>query len=229
MWIALRRSCPCGCFSANVSPDFTPIRSELANAQGFSRGILNLVVLPDDRAVHAACPRGAFCSMPCCSCCSLAATVRLKPDTTYRLEVRVCRRMLRFMPPVSRSGFCWPSRCRPTSVPSAWSWRPAPSRSSSYWSARRGRSAQGRAFVSRWSPVDAVRRRLAIAAAGAIGAAFFASAMFQTLAIYGGNYSGFLHIVARGGRAGAVSSRASGHQRERSSSTTPATTGSSCT
>ncbi len=50
-------------------------------------------------------------------------------------------------------------------------------------------------FVSRWTLADAVRRRLAIAAAGAIGAAFFASAMFQTLAIYGGNYTGFLHIA----------------------------------
>jgi len=31
---------------ANVSADFTPVRAELANARGFSRGVLNLVVLP---------------------------------------------------------------------------------------------------------------------------------------------------------------------------------------
>jgi hypothetical protein len=33
---------------ANVSPDFTPIRAELTNAHGFSRGVLNLVVLSAD-------------------------------------------------------------------------------------------------------------------------------------------------------------------------------------
>ena len=31
---------------SNVSPAFTPLRTELSNARGFSRGLLNLVVLP---------------------------------------------------------------------------------------------------------------------------------------------------------------------------------------
>ena len=35
---------------AHVSPDFTPVRSELTNARGFARGVVNLVVLPAGEA-----------------------------------------------------------------------------------------------------------------------------------------------------------------------------------
>src|ERR1700730_17028344 len=34
---------------SNVSPAFTPVRAELTNARGFSRGLLNLVVLRSDQ------------------------------------------------------------------------------------------------------------------------------------------------------------------------------------
>src|SRR5205085_8935874 len=39
-------------------------------------------------------------------------------------------------------------------------------------------------LAARWSPLMS----------GALGAAFFASAMLQALSTYGGNYSGFLHL-----------------------------------
>ena len=45
-------------------------------------------------------------------------------------------------------------------------------------------SGAGSWLARRWTPL----------LSGALGAAFFASAMLQTLAVYGGNYSGFLHL-----------------------------------
>ena len=63
---------------ANVSPDFTPIRSELANAHGFSRGLVNLVVLPADEPFTRA---PAWTLVFVALAFVLLATVRLKPDT----------------------------------------------------------------------------------------------------------------------------------------------------
>ena len=185
-----------GVLQANVSPDFTPIRSELANARGFSRGILNLVVLPDGEP---------FRGMPAWSVLLYAVlflflfTVRLKPDTTYGSDTthgsktRVST-MLRFMALIA-IGLLLAVLVSPYVSPFRLVLAPrtfallvvlvCATRAFGAWST----------IVSRWTPADAVRRRLGIAAAGAIGAAFFASAMFQTLAIYGGNYTGFLHIA----------------------------------
>ena len=49
VWLAAALLC-LWVMAANVSPDFTPIRSELANAHGFSRGLLNFVVLSADQS-----------------------------------------------------------------------------------------------------------------------------------------------------------------------------------
>src|SRR2546423_3893504 len=78
---------------SNVSPDFTPIRSELANARGFSRGVLNFVVLPAaEPFTHA-----RAWSVILCGAIFLLVTIygstwgppsggpiRLKPDPTYK-------------------------------------------------------------------------------------------------------------------------------------------------
>src|SRR6185295_8969577 len=65
--------------AAHVSPAFTPVRSELTNARGFSRGILNFVILPGD-APFARAPWWSV--FACGAAFLLLITVRLKPHAT---------------------------------------------------------------------------------------------------------------------------------------------------
>lgn len=186
---------------ANVSPDFTPIRSELADAHGFSRGVLNFVVLPADQP---------FSRMPAWSGFLYAAlflllvTVPVPPsplrgyggagrvDTTTSSD-RPVSTVLRLMPFAAIGLFLavvlspYVSPYRVVLAPRTFALLVV------LVCATRARGAASMAAAN-WKPEDAVRRRLSVGLTAAMGAAFFASAMFQTLAIYRGNYSGFLHI-----------------------------------
>jgi hypothetical protein len=155
----------------NVSPEFTPVRSELANAHGFSRGVLNLVVLSADQPfTHA-----PWWSVLACAAL-LILMVRLKPDTTYDLSVRLVRiAAVGLLLAVALSPYVTPYRVVLTPRTFALCLLLV-------CSARA--SGVGAWLRERWTPL----------LSGALGAAFFASAMLQTLAAFGGNYSGFLHL-----------------------------------
>ena len=161
---------------ANVSPDFTPIRSELTNARGFARGILNLVVLPANES---------FGRMPAWSfvMCGallvvlggitpavrhvLLAKVRLKPDPTWLV--------MGLLTAVALSPYATPYRV--VLAPRTFALCLV------LLCAARAAAVMP-SLARRWMPI----------VSGALGAAFFASAMLQTMAIYDGNYSGFIHL-----------------------------------
>ena len=164
---------------ANVSPDFTPIRSELANAHGFSRGVLNLVVL----AANEPFGRMPVWSVLLCAAVFLllaGVTSTARPATALLAGLAVT-----LLGAVAISPYVSPYRL--VLAPRTFALLVglvSATRMFGAWST----------LAKRWTPLEAVRRRLLIALTGAMGAAFFTSAMLQTLAIYGGNYSGFVHI-----------------------------------
>jgi hypothetical protein len=180
---------------ANVSPDFTPIRAELANARGFSRGVLNLVVLPAaEPFTHA--PK--WSALVCAAVLLLLSTVRLKPDTTYdtawdpsSAPAKALAGPIRLKPNttikvVAASGIALLAAVvlSPYVTPYRVVLAPrtfglclllvcaAPAFRAVTW------------LRERWTPLMS----------GALCAAFFGSAMLQALATYGGNYSSFLHV-----------------------------------
>jgi hypothetical protein len=186
--------------AANVSPDFTPVRSELTDVRGFSRGILNLVVLSDSQPfTHA--PAWSFAA---CAALFLILMVRLKPDTTnegVRLKPDTTRETVDTRRPDSYvvSGFsrtvlqimcigaiglllavAVSSYVTPYRVVLA----PRTFALCVLLICIAGAFGAVRWLAGRWTPV----------ASGIAGALFFASAMLQTLAGFGGNYSGFLHL-----------------------------------
>jgi len=170
---------------ANVSPDFTPVRSELTSARGFARGVLNLVVLPDGQA---------FGHMPVWSfviCGALLVVVfggLIKPALASGLTGSSRRdgvsRLLRPVPAALASLLLLAVALSPSVTPYRVILAPrtfalcvvllCASRAAGVMpSLRRG-----------WMPL----------ASGALGAAFFTSMLIQTVTIYGGNYSGFIHL-----------------------------------
>ena len=83
---------------------------------------------------HARVERSALCRAVSVSVHGPAEAghhVRLETPTYRRLK-DACVDNASVHGPYRDRALCWPSWCHPTSVPSAWSWRPAPSRSSSY-------------------------------------------------------------------------------------------------
>src|SRR5712691_8313960 len=98
--------------AANVSPDFTPIRSELANAHGFSRGLLNFVVLSADQPFTRA-PAWALVFVALLFLLLLVRTVRLpslslrpgKADPTYQTGRYISGLAVAFLTAVALSPF----------------------------------------------------------------------------------------------------------------------------
>jgi hypothetical protein len=179
LWIAAAFVC-LSTLAANVSPQFTPVRSELAGARGFSRGPVNLVVLPSDAGFsHVPLAMGIFCAAGFL----VLAMVRGGSDRRGYPEIRRA----------SSTGvvLAWTSLALLTAV-----------LLSPYLTPYRIVLAP-RTFVLCLLCVYGVRamhlmgRRPASwppVAIGLVAAAFFAAAMFQTRASYDGNYSGFLHL-----------------------------------
>jgi hypothetical protein len=155
---------------ANVSPDFTPVRSELAGARGFSRGVFNLVVLPANVPFRHAPPWTLV------MCASLFLLVGLKPPISNPRAVHaVAGLAAALLAAVALSPGL--TAYRVVLVPRTFALCLV------LLAAPRGFLA-ARAIVARWTPLMT----------GIAGAAFFASAMLQTLPAYDGNYSGFLHL-----------------------------------
>jgi hypothetical protein len=155
---------------ANVSPDFTPIRSELANARGFSRGLLNFVVLSADQPFsHAPAWTIVFVAL------LLSYVVSALRQTQGVRTVFLVGFALAFLAAVALSPFLTPYRV--VLAPRTFALCLL-----LLCSARLARV--GAWLHARWTPL----------LSGAVGAAFFASAMLQALGTYGGNYSGFLHV-----------------------------------
>jgi hypothetical protein len=151
--------------AVDVSPDFTPVRSELANARGFSRGLLNFVVL-----------RGSepFAHVPGWSVLACGGLVLLLAalGPAVRLPSAIS---LVFLGAVALSPFVTPYRV--VLAPRTFALcllllAAAPARQA------------GTRLVEWWSPLTS----------GFVAAGFFASAMLQALSAYGGNYSGFIHL-----------------------------------
>jgi len=175
---------------ANVSPDFTPVRSQLSDARGFSRGLLNFVVLPGDRPFQSP-PGWAFAAVVAVF---VLLGFQLKLDGARAQEVGSL-----FLAPssvlagvgvtllfaVAMSPYA--SRYRVVLAPRTFVLCMVLS------CAPRAFSAVA-AIRAEWPLSDQLTRRLHMAACAALGMAFFGSAMIQTLATYGGNYSGFLHL-----------------------------------
>jgi hypothetical protein len=160
---------------SNVSPQFTPFRSELADAHGFSRGILNLVVLSRDQGFQPA---------PVWSVIAVAAIFLLLAFAPQTSGASSFDKWL--------SGTKWVGTALLMAValsPFVTPYRVVLAPRTFALSIALVGSAPIRSAVSgagfRWTPIRV----------GAVGALFFASAMLQTLGSYGGNYSGFLHVA----------------------------------
>ena len=165
----------------NVSPAFTPVRAELVDARGFSRGLLNLVVLRRDRSFERA---PAWIAVLCAAAFVLvwAAPLRAVGRTARVLSALGA---IVFGATIV-SEYVSPYRIvlmpRTFVLGALLLWAPRLA------GVLRTVREQTRLARGVWST------RAQIVACGALGAAFFASAMLQTLAAYGGNYSGFLHL-----------------------------------
>lgn len=165
--------------AANVSPDFTPVRSELANAHGFSRGVLNLVVLPGGESfTHAP----AWSLLACAALFLLLGGIKVPHvlSGSSRTGVRTARLIpagfaIVVLLAVALSGYVTPYRV--VLAPRTFALCAV------LVCATRAFIA-GAWLAKRWTPL----------LSGVLGATFFASAMLQTLSTYGGNYSGFLHV-----------------------------------
>src|SRR5262249_20884937 len=70
--------------STNVSPDFTPVRSELTAARGVSRGRINLVVLP----TTAPCTRAPAWSLILCGAILALGGLEARFGRRWRLPER---------------------------------------------------------------------------------------------------------------------------------------------
>lgn len=155
---------------ANVSPDFTPIRSELANAHGFSRGLLNFVVLSADEP---------FSRVPAWTIVFVALLLSYVVSALRQAQgVRTLFLVgfaLAFLAAVALSPYLTPYRV--VLAPRTFALCLL-----LLGSARM--ASVGAWLHARWTPL----------LSGALGAALFASAMLQALGTYGGNYSGFLHV-----------------------------------
>jgi hypothetical protein len=166
---------------ANVSPDFTPVRSELANAHGFSRGLLNFVVLSAEASFRHA-PRWAFVL-----CAGLFLVLGRRgvvplPAATAATVHNGARSAniaggaaAALLAAVALSPYVSPYRVvlAPRTFVLCVLLIVGP----------RGVRAM-RPFLPAWTPV----------ATGVAAAVFIASAVLHTLPAYQGNYSGFLHI-----------------------------------
>jgi hypothetical protein len=153
---------------ACVSPQCTPARSEFAHARGFSRGLLNLVVLP----AREPFARAPMWSLILCAAVLLAGSRRSKAGRRLNFAASLAAALLAAVavsPLVSPYRVVLAPRtfgllvlllCAATAIDWA------------QW------------LRERWTPMMS----------GAAGAAFFASAMLQTLGAFGGNYSGFVHL-----------------------------------
>jgi hypothetical protein len=171
-WIAIALLC-LWVHRANVSPDFTPRSSELTNARGFARGVVNLVILPDDAPFRAA---ARWTSAAIGGLCLLLAV--MKP------HARWTHGRLRLLP-IGGCGFLLAVALSP--YLSAYRVVLAPRTFALGVALIFAARVAGRvpALSARWRPI----------ASGTLAAAFFASAMFQTLGDYGSNYSGFIRLA----------------------------------
>ena len=166
---------------ADVSPAFTPARAELADVRGFSRGVLNFVVLGSDRPFEAA---PAWSVLLCAGALLLLLAA---PRRRVGWPARVLSGLgsVLFVA-TTISAWVSPYRIVLTSRTFVFGallvWAP---RLAGVIAAARERA---RGAGGAWE------RRAKVAACGAIGAAFFTSAMLQTLATNQGNYSAFLHL-----------------------------------
>jgi hypothetical protein len=172
---------------ANVSPDFTPIRSELANAHGFSRGLLNLVVLSTDQPfTHVPAWTMVFVGLAFL----LLPAVRLPPsplrgyggpgkrDLDHRVSTFL--RLVR----IGAVGLLLAVAVSPYVTPYRVVLAPRTFALCGLLLSAPLAFEAGVRLGRQWTPL----------LSGALGAAFFASAMLQALGTYGGNYSGFLHL-----------------------------------
>lgn len=169
---------------ANVSPAFTPIRAELTNAHGFSRGLLNFVVLRSDQPFEHVPAWSLFAAAA--GFLLLGGVAPLRPGGWRRIAQPIVSGMAGAVAAVAAlSGVATTSRI--VFAP----------RTFVFLCLLVGFSRIARVVAvarANWPVGEARTRQLGIAASGAIGAAFFASMMLQTLTDYRGNYSGFLHL-----------------------------------
>jgi hypothetical protein len=157
---------------AGVSPEFTPVRSELTNARGFSRGILNLVILPASAPFQRA-PAPAYAGLGLLFLALATVDPRIIWQSRFARVMNVSG--IAVLTGVALSP--WLSPYRVVLAPRTFVLLVA------MVSAARTVGVVIR-FGLRWTPV----------AVGLTALAFAASAMLQTLDAYGGNYSGFLHM-----------------------------------
>ena len=165
----------------NVSAAFTPVRSELVDARGFSRGLLNFVVLRRAQSFERAPEWSALLSAGAFLLLWFAPLQRAGRTARVLSAVGAVLFSMTML-----SAYVSPYRIvlmpRTFVLGALLLWAPRLAGVMSIVR-ERTRSASG-AWI----------RRLQIACCGVIGAAFFASAMLQTLAANQGNYSAFLHL-----------------------------------
>jgi hypothetical protein len=153
---------------ADVSPAWTPARSAFADVRGFSRGILNLVVLPAGQLF----PRAPLWSVVLCAAALLVAAARMRftrGTVIGAAAAAVVLSAVALAPVVSPYRVVLAPRTLALCV------------------LLLGAGAftdVGRWLRARWTPL----------LSGLLGLAFFASAMLQVLGTFGGNYSGFVRI-----------------------------------
>jgi hypothetical protein len=159
---------------------------ELANLHGFSRGLLNLFVLPAGQraapvplwllsaTITAVVVVFLVCSLAgCAPMFSLWSSIPALVMASLFCAVELAHRMTSFRIVLSTRTLGLGLLCLVgpyLSAVAALTWR-------------------------RIQMSDASRRKLIIAGAGLLSLCFFGSAMLQTLSDYRGNYSGFLHIT----------------------------------
>jgi hypothetical protein len=156
---------------ANVSPDFTPIRSELTNAHGFSRGLLNFVVLSADQS---------FTHVPAWPIVLVVLLLSYVVRRLSRTGAQAAPLFLVGFPLFLLAAVALSPYLTPYRVVLA----PRTFVLCLVLLCSAGTSNVRGWLGARWTPL----------LSGALGAAFFASAMLQALGTYGGNYSGFLHV-----------------------------------
>ena len=194
-WIATALLC-LWALHANVSPDFTPVRSELGNARGFSRGVLNLVVLPADAPFSRAPGWGLIV----CAAAFVLLGARRPVRSTHESKPRLRRAV------VIAGGAAAVIVAAAVASPYLTAFRIVLAPRTFVLCVTLILGA--RAFASRAADGCLAGRRSLMAQSPP---AFVASAMLQTLAAYDGNYSGFLHIA----RDVAAASVHSGAARDR--------------
>ncbi len=167
-------------FHANVSPAFTPVRSELVDVAGFSRGLLNFVVLRPDRSF----PHPAPSAVVLVALLLLLVGMLPRSASRPRMPALAFLAAAGFLAAVAVSGLVTSYRVvlAERTFALALVALAAPRIA---WMAER--------IIKPWLAARA-GSHLPIVCVGLMAAGFFASMMLQTLATYGGNYSGFLHL-----------------------------------